>query len=85
MKLKDWLSPFVSNVNVVVQIPRGYYPPLYMSSSTRSLLLMANETVLDAPIKQIANYNDELTITLEIPQMEEEEKHEDSNEEEKNS
>lgn len=85
MKLKDFLSLFTSNVDVAVKIPRGgYRTPLYMTSSTLSLSLMANEAVLNAPIKQIMMYNEELTIELQVPQLEEEEKTEDSDEGEKN-
>lgn len=79
MKLKDFLSLFTGNTDVTIEAEQGEYKPmLRMTSTVETLSWMANENTLNAEIKRITKYDDELVIRVKF--FPEEEKHEDSDE-----
>ena len=79
MKLKDFLSLFTGNTDVTIEAVQGEYKPmLRMTSTVETLSWMANENTLNAEIKRITKYDDELVISVKF--FPEEEKHEDSDE-----
>lgn len=82
MKLKDFLSLCTGNTDVTIEAEQGEYKPmLSMNSTVETLSWMANENTLNAEIKLITKYDDELVIRVKF--FPEEEKHEDSEEVEK--
>ena len=79
MKLKDFLSLCTGNTDMTIEADKGEYKPmLRMTSTVETLLWMANENTLNAEIKSITKYDDELVIRVKF--FSEEEKHENSDE-----
>lgn len=67
MKLKDFLSLFIGNTDVTIEAEQGEYKPmLRMTSTVETLSWMANENTLNAEIKRITKYDDELVIRVKF-------------------